>query len=493
MKKSTRNWLLVIFLITLGTRLILSFITPNFTYDSYFHLRQVEHISETGLPLYGDDLSYGGRELIFLPGFHYFMAFIDILLPLEFAAKIVPNILFSLLTIIIFFISKKITNSNTGSLLSAFITGFLPILYHTNSFTPESLFLPLVFLTIYAFMNIKEKSYLTVYVICFLALSLISSATVLLLIGFGIYLLLSLLEGKKTGWAELELIIFSVFLFIWVQFLFYKNTFLTEGISFIWQNVPKQMIQQYFPTLPVLEAIVLVSVIPFLAGIYVVYKSLFELKGQKAFLLISFAISTTLLTWFRLIQFKLSLAFFGLILAILFSSFYKELLTYLQKIRVTKLNKYILPTIIVILLLTIIFPAISTSLKQNTPTDEQIIAFQWLEENTIEEYGVVALLEEGHLITYYGKRKNLMDDQFHLIKNTEKRFQNLNSLFVTKFETQALGILEEYNIRYIVFTPKAKAKYDIEKLGYYSGKCFDKIYDQETRIYLVECILGESR
>jgi len=491
MQRKVKYWLIAILLITLATRLILAFTTPNFTYESYFHLKQVEEITATGLPLYEDPLSYGGRELIFLPGFHYFMAFFDIFLPLELAAKIIPNILLSLLVIIIFLISKKITNNNTAALLSAFITGFLPILFQTSSFTPESLFLPLVFLTIYAFIRIKEKKYLTIYIISFLALSLISSATILLLIGFGIYTLLSLLEGKKTSKSENELIIFSLFFFVWIQFLFYKNTFLTEGVSFIWQNVPKQIIQLYFPTLPVLQAIVLVSVIPFLAGIYVVYQSLFELKGQKAFLLISFAISTTLLTWFRLIQFRLSLAFFGLILAILFASFYKDLLAYLQKIRVTKINKYILPTMIIVFLLTMIFPAISTSLKQNTPTDEQIIAFQWLEENTIEKYGVVALLEEGHLITYYGKRKNLMDDQFHLIKNTEKRFQNLNSLFVTKFETQALGILEEYNIKYIILTPKAKAKYDIKKLGYYSGKCFDKIYDQETRIYLVECILGE--
>ncbi|MBI2665042.1 hypothetical protein HYX12_00280 [Candidatus Woesearchaeota archaeon] len=81
--KRTNKILLGIFLVTLLTRLTLAFIVPNFTYESYFHLRQVEHIGQTGLPLYQDGLSYGGRELVFLPLFHYLAAFFDLFLPLE--------------------------------------------------------------------------------------------------------------------------------------------------------------------------------------------------------------------------------------------------------------------------------------------------------------------------------------------------------------------------------------------------------------------------
>jgi len=492
MQKKVKYWLLAIFIITLATRLILSFSTPNFTHDSYFNLRQVEHITNTGVPIYQDDLSYQGRELIFLPAFHYFMAFFDIFLPIEWVAKILPNLLLASLVIVVYLLSKKITKNETASLLSAFIAGFLPILFHTNAFTIESLFLPLVFLTIYAFLNIKEKKFLYIYILSFLAISLISSATSLLLIGFGIYLILSLLESKKINKAEVETIIFSLFFFIWTQFLFYKNTFLTEGVSIIWQNIPQQIILQYFPQVSIFEAIVLVSIIPFLAGIYVVYRSLFQLKGQKAFLLISFAISTTILTWFKLIQFKLSLAFFGLILAILFASFYQDVSSYLQKTRGSKIKKYLLPVTIIILLLTMIFPAVNTALKQDTPTNEEIAAFKWIADNTIKKSGVAALLEEGHLITYYSQRKNLMDDHFSLIKNIEKRFENLNSIFVTKFQTQALDILDNYNINYLVLTPKAKEKYQIENFGYISKKCFKLIYDQETKIYLVKCKLGDG-
>ena len=78
--KKEHKWLLIIFLVTFLLRLTLSFIIPNFTYESYFHLRQVEHITETGLPIYEDNLSYGGRTFQFLPFFHYLMSFFNLFL-----------------------------------------------------------------------------------------------------------------------------------------------------------------------------------------------------------------------------------------------------------------------------------------------------------------------------------------------------------------------------------------------------------------------------
>ena len=51
MKGKVGYWLLAIFLITIVLRLTIAFLTPNLTYDSYFHVRHVEYIADTGLPL----------------------------------------------------------------------------------------------------------------------------------------------------------------------------------------------------------------------------------------------------------------------------------------------------------------------------------------------------------------------------------------------------------------------------------------------------------
>lgn len=485
--------LVFIFIVVLLIRLVLALVIPNFTYDSYFHLRQVEEVTATGLPKYEDHLSYGGRRLLFLPFFHYLMAFFHLFLPLELAAKIIPNILIASLTLITYLISKKITQDKTASLFSAFIAGFLPILYSTNDFGPESLFLPLNFLAIYAFFNIKEKKFLHLYVILFLILSFTSPATFLLIIGFAIYLLLSVLERKKIKREEVEVILFSLFFFAWAQFLFFKNLFVEEGISFIWQNVPPQIIKEYLPIVSITGALILVSIIPFLAGIFMVYRSLFQSKNEQSFLLISFAVSTTLLAWFRLIEFRLALAFFSIILAILFAQFYREFKMFMSKTRISNYQGAISLLLLILLSLTMIFPAAKAAFQQETPSDEEVNAFKWIKDNTPENAMILALLEEGHLVTYYSQRKNIMDNKFSRIKNIEERFAEFNTLFITRFQTLAVGLIDKYGIDYIVFTPQAQKKYQRANFKYLSIDCFERLYSDETKIYRITCSLNQIK
>lgn len=490
--KKEHQWLLAIFLVTLTIRLTLALIIPNFTYESYFHLRHVEYITHHGLPLYNDPLSYGGRQLIFLPFFHYLVAFFNLFLPLELLAKIIPNLLIATLTLIVYLIGKKITNDDTASLLSAFVAGFLPILFTPNAFTPETLALPLLFLVIYAFLNYSEKKYLYFYVLLFMIISLTSRTTILILIGYGFYLLLSFLENKKINKAEIEIILFSFFFFLWSQFIFFKEVLLKEGIGFIWQNIPPQIITQYYPKVSIISSLLLVSLIPFLAGIYVVYRSLFQLKNRNAFLIISLTISIILLALLQLIEFKQALAFFGVTLAILFALFYHDLINYFQDTKFFLYRKYFLSGIILLLFFTMTLPALTTALNQPTPTPEVAKSFQWLKENIPPDSGVLSLLEEGHLVTYYGQRKNIMDDQFALIKNINNRFTSLKSLFTTQFQTQAIGTLNEYDIQYLVLTPHAKNKYNITTFNYLTKECFEQVYNEGTRIYLLKCKMEQK-
>lgn len=485
------RWLIwLIFGITVGTRLLLAFTTPNFTYDSYFYLRQVEHVTNTGLPLYHDSLSYGGRDITYLPFFYYFMAFFDLFLPLELAAKIIPNILFASLTLIVYFISTKITKNQLAALFSTLIAGFLPILFTPNSFTALSLFLPLVFLNIYAFLSLNEKFHLSLYLLTFLLLCLTSAATFLLVFGQGLYLFLAYLERKKIDPSEREVIVFSLFFYIWSQFLFFKNSFITEGISFIWGNVPPQIIAQYFPKLSLIQAIFLVSVIPFVIGVYIVYRSLFQSKNIKTFFLISLVVSTTLLAWMRLIEFTLSLAFFSIILAILFSLFYQESIQYLERTKIAHYSQWYTLGLIILLGISTIYPSITHALNQDIPTPDELDVFAWLRDNTKPTAGVLALLEQGHLVTYLSQRRNLMDDNFGLIENPGQRMEDLGILYTTPFQTEALSLLDQYDLNYLVLTPRALEKYNLKKFKYTTPDCFRRIYDEKgIRIYQVRCSL----
>ena len=120
MKKETII-LALVFLLVLGIRLFLSFQTQTFSSEeSYFHLREIKKIIETGLPFFHDELSFGGRERVFSPIFDYVIAFFAKTISFNFATKVIPNLLASLVVLIIYSIILKITNDSKTALFGAF-------------------------------------------------------------------------------------------------------------------------------------------------------------------------------------------------------------------------------------------------------------------------------------------------------------------------------------------------------------------------------------
>ena len=126
---------------------------------------------------------------------------------------------------------------------------------------------------------------------------------------------------------------------------------------------------------------------------------------------------------------------------------------------------------------TSLLPSFSFAFQQQTPSPEEMDAFYWLKDNTPENSTILVTLTEGHLLNYVSERKNLMDGEFGLIKNIEERFKHMNSLYVTKYQTQAVNILDRYDIRYLLFSPQAKEEYQIEEFAYLDETCFELVTD----------------
>ena len=126
MKIKNKNYLLIgIFLFTLAFRLYFSLQTNYFSSDdAYFNIRHTNYIIENFKPIYYDELSYGGRYVLYPPLFHYFLA-IFILIP--FALKIIPEILLASLVFFVYLIAKEITKDENAALFSALISAFIPL------------------------------------------------------------------------------------------------------------------------------------------------------------------------------------------------------------------------------------------------------------------------------------------------------------------------------------------------------------------------------
>jgi len=490
--------LAIIFALTLGARLYFAFQSENFSQDAYFTLRYAKHIKEKLVPFYHDDLSYGGRALFRPPLFYYMLAFFNLFLPIGLVGKLLPNIFASSLVIIVYLIAKEITKNKEASLFTAFISGFIPVFFSKtlNNISVYSFMVPLTFYTLYCLIKMNnDKRYIYLFIF-FLAVLRLSHASVsLLIIALLFYLLIIKIGGLKESRAEIELILFSTFIIVWSLFVTFKNAFLIHGPSVIWQNIPAQILTKSFSEIGILGSVYQIGVVPLVFGVYIVYKYTFKEKNKQIYLLMSFALSMFILLWLKLVKLEVGLMFLGVILVLLFSQFYKLFFLYLEKTRFFRYKKIFLVFLILVFIFTSLIPSFSYAHKtvNGAVTDSEINALLWLKGHSKKGDVILSTLGEGFLIPAVANRKNVADSNFLLIKDAEQRLYDIERIYSTLFETEAIKLLNKYNVSYIYFSDRAKKEFSIEKLRYANTKCFELVYDKDVKIYKCLCSLEEEQ
>ncbi len=490
--------LVLIFALVLGIRLYFAFQTPYFSHDAYFNIRQAEHIRETGLPLFKDDLSYSGRNFLFQPFFQYILAFFNLFMPLNLVCKILPNIFASSLIFIVYLIVKEITKNQDAALFSSFISGFIPIFFAetVNSVSVFSLVIPLMFFLIYSLIKInKDEKYISYFVVSIIIIALMHASAFLLIMAFLLYVLFIKLEHLKQSRAELELITFSTILVTWLNFIIYKNAFLIHSQFVIWQNIPKELLGQYFSQLSILNALFYIGIIPLVSGMYVIYRYTFKKKNRNIYLLMGFTLSGIFLLWFKLIPLKTGLIFFGIIFVLLFSKFYSDSILFIDKTRFSRYKTLFIILIFLVFIFNSIIPTISYTSRiiRETPSKHEIDALLWLKNNSGEEDVILASLDEGYLVNTIAERKNVIDKNFLLIKDAEQRLEDIKKIYTTHYETEAIHLLNKYNIKYIILSKESINDYNTIDLNYRTDeKCFELVYDKVVKIYKSLCRMEEK-
>jgi len=484
----------MIFLFTFASRLFFSFSVPNYSSDdAYFTIRQMEHIQQTSKPLYDDELSFSGRRLVFPPIFGYSMAFVGLVFPINFTAKFFPNLFASSLVFFAYLLARRISKNSIIALLTSFISGFVPIFFQQtfNNISVYSVVMPLFFLLLYSFMNLKKQKWVYCYIVTIILLTFIHPSVILFIIGLWFYLLLIKIEGLKHDKAEMEIVIFSTFFIILSQFLMFKKLFLYHGPLVIWQNIPKDLLSNYFSQFSILQAGYYIGVIPAFCGLYIIYRYIFKEKQPEVYLLMGFVFSVALLLWLRLIAIRTGLMFLGLIIVLLFAKFCRLILDYVQSMKVSRFTGVFSAIFIII----VVFASVAStfSIAQNTIktsiTNDEIEALEWIEKNTPEDSVILGTVNEGNLITAISKRKNVVDSNFLLISDAEQRMNDVNRMFTTFSTTDAIDLLNKYSVNYIYFSQNAKKIYDIKELSYIDENCFVEVYNRESVIYKSTCKL----
>lgn len=478
----------LLFAITLALRLYFAFQSPYFEYDSYFSIRQVESIKETGLPIFNDPLSYGGKTVIFSPFFHYLLAFFSLFMPVTLAAKIIPNILISLIVPIVYLISKETTKSRNVALVTSVFAMFIPAIATTVHLVKNiSLMLPLIFFTYYCLIRINKKSYLYLFLVFTTLSALTSPLSLILIFAFWLHLLLLRLEKAKEKRTAYEAIVFSSFLILLIQFMIYKKAILMHGFGVIFRNMPGEMLASYFSQITIIKVIAMVGLIPFVLGLYEVYKFSITRKEHQTSAIISFVICMAVLLFFKLVEFNTGILFLGVGLTILSGTSLKAFVNYVKKTHFSDLAKYAVVVVLFLFLLTSVKSSFFNIGIDRSVSEGQIDALNWIEGHVSENATIAATVEEGYLVTAVAKRKNIADKNFLMTKDTEAKYQDIKTIFTTKYETTAIELLERNNAHYILLSPNAKNKFGIADIEYVNERCFDLMYDKVVQVYRLKC------
>ncbi len=488
--------LLAIFIGVLAVRLFFAFEAGNFDSDAYFALRHIEHIKENFFPLFDDPLSYGGRTFIFPPLFYYALAFFNVFLPITVIGKLLPNIFIASIVIITYFIAYEITKNKNASLFTAFISGFIPVFYieTINNISVYSMVLPLTFLIILFLIKINESKSYVIWFIFFLAvLRLTHPSVILLMMGLLLYLLIIKIEKLKQSRSDIELILFSTFVILWSLFITFKKPFLVHSAAVIWQNIPKEILAQYFTKTTILEAIYKIGIVPFITGVYIIYKYMFKEINRPIYIIIGLALTIFSLMWLKMIEPAVGFMFMGVIFSILFAQFYKLFFIYVKRTRFN-FEGFFIFLLMIVIIITSVIPSISFGYKtaMGAVKNNEMSALEWISANTDKDDVIMATLEEGFLINGVAKRKNVADQKFLLRSDAQRRIRDISKVFTTVSETDAVKILNKYDAKYIYFSPDAKKEFGIEKIYYIEkSKCFENVYDDEIKIYKSLCVLEE--
>lgn len=477
-----KSWvgLVGIFLFVLLARLFFAFQTPFFTSDdAYLHVRYVEHILQTGTPLWDDPLGYGGRTLVLSPLFDYILAFFALFIPS--ALKIMPNIFASLIVFPVYLIAFHLTRKHWIALFSALLGGFVPVFFANtiNQVSPLSLAIPLFIFLVYAWLRVPKRSWVLAFLGGLLFFVFLHPLSLVLVLGIVVYVGLAMAERFKQSLAELELALFSLFFTLWAQFLLYKKLILFHGPAVIWQNIPSQLLSEHFAQVTVLGALWQVGVLPLVGGTYVLYKYVFREHQRDAYVLFSFSAAVFGLLWLKLLDVETGLMLLGVFLVLLFSDWLLILMDFVRQTKAAKYRNFICSFCMLLVFLTSVLPAFTEAqaVVSKTITAEEVASLKWLNQNTPINATILAPANYGNYISAIAGRRNVVDSYFLLRGQANERLSDVNRVFRTVLETEAVSLFDKYNANYLFVPP------DLKDIGFSGSPCFKRVYSANVRIY----------
>lgn len=492
-QRAARTIVIALIILALAVRIAILLARPELSFNAYGELRQVGAIRESGLPLGHDPLSYGGREYAQSPLYHYLLAAAALIIPVEVALLLIPNLLAVSAIPLAYQIGRRLSRSRRAGLLAALLAATLPALLTTtiHSASPLALFIPLTLAWILALYEIDRRPWLAqlMGVVAIAA----HPASIIVAAGLVCGTILKWLERPEATRSEWETVLVWGLFAAWFHLIIYKRALLEHGVAALWANTPASILLGV-PTGDLLAMIISsVGLLPLFFGVYAAYHGLHERQRSDLFPLIGLLLIAGVAVLARLFDLASGLLVLATVLAILASYGIERLLNGMQRSKFERYTNVVLATLIVVLVLTSLLPSIAQAMMDDhdRPSRAEREAYAWVRMVTPQDATVLVPVREGFAIEALARRTTVADEEYLLAPDVTDRLDAIEGIYQAVFLVDALELASRYSVDYIMLTPGVERAFNVSRLEYARSPCLPIVYEDEIIIYEVRCAINE--
>jgi len=486
MKKNTGYVILAFLLfIVLVAKLFIVLQNPTPSYDAYYGLRYIEFVHENHVPMIFDEYSYQGRVSTSNMVFYLALSLLTFFVSPIFFFKIGSILIGVAVLYFIYKLVYKITKKPLIAILTTILGILTPNLFvfDLNTFTSMSVFLFLYVAILYFYSEIETTKGVGMFISCFILVTLISSYSLLLVLGFIVYVLLLRIEGFRVRRVVVEILLFSILFTVWYHFVFYKKALMIHGLDIISRSLPAELFAISYQQITPIIAMLMVGILPLVLGLFGMYNTLFEERNKTLLLMTSFIITFLFALWFRLIPLKEGILLITITLVLQSGNTLDRILNYLKKTFLSKYNSLIVIGIVLLGILGFV-PVVlfNDNIVAGSPSYDQLQTLHDVDQLIPNDATLFGDVRDGHFISYMARRKNFYDENYFLMFSSKQRYADARKMFLSQSMVTVIDLMEYYDIDYVYVNDDVRKKYDLEKFSFEISSCFEKIYSTNTTV-----------
>lgn len=461
------------------------------SFDSYAHVMQAEHIASTGVPLLSYELSGTSTRALFSPVYDYGLAFTGIFFGMETGARIIAAVLAGLLVLGVFVFVVVGTKNGVAATLAALAAAVVPEFWaDVASASSINLGVVLGLWWLICFLQLEKKVWRVAFLVLLVLGALTSAMMLVFVVALLAYLALAEMARVQRPRGEHEFVFFALLFVSWLFIVALKDVFVVHGFGAIWQNTPALLQNAYFVDVRVLDAVVAVGVLPFLGGMYVLYRHLFAEHERAVYLLMGLVVTTGVLSWTKLVTPEIGLRVLSVGLVALFGFAVRDVIRFVSTTRFAWVKQSTPWLIAAVLLVGGIAAAdeVKDANAQAVSSAERAAA-EWLRAATPDDSVVAGAWSDGFLISALAGRTPVANGQFLLQPESAERVGDLQTLFTAPFTSEAVTVLGKYDADFVLWSRagrrqvgRAYPAFDIDTA------CFPRLFEQSgVIVYGVAC------